>query len=235
MMQEIRICLECEKEFFVNLNNKIYNKKFCSILCARSNNGKRNRGRKHSRETKIKMSLSNSGERNGFYGKKHSEEFIEKFKLTQIGKKASEETKIKMSLSSLGERNGFYGKHCSDEHKAKISKNHRDCKGEKNPMYGKGYKLRGDKNGGWCGGISENPYDEKFNQTLRNKIRKRDNYKCAICRENGKEVHHIDYNKLNSLKENLITLCHKDHMKTNFNRENWLIFFKNYMNEKFKY
>ncbi len=41
-------------------------------------------------------------------------------------------------------------------------------------MYGKGYKLRGNKNGGWCGGISENPYDIEFNRTLRNKIRKRD-------------------------------------------------------------
>lgn len=189
MMQEIRICLECKKEFFVNPNNKkSYKRKFCSSLCAKSNNGKRNKGRKH-----------------------------------------SEETKIKMSLSSLGERNGFYGKHCSDEHKAKISKNHQDCKEEKNPMYGKGYKLRGDKNGGWYGGISENPYDEKFNKTLRNKIRERDNYKCAICKGNGKDVHHIDYNKLNNLEENLITLCHKDHMKTNFNRENWIIFFKNYI------
>jgi len=72
----------------------------------------------------------------------------------------------------------------------------------------------------------------EFNRTLRNIIRKRDQYKCAICGGTGYDVHHIDYNKENNLEKNLITLCHRDHMKTNFNRESWIEYFKIHTNEK---
>jgi hypothetical protein len=58
---------------------------------------------------------------------------------------------------------------------------------------------------------------------------------CAICKEKGSDVHHIDYNKENNDKENLITLCHSDHMKTNFNRDQWQEYFKSYMLNEYGY
>ena len=43
---------------------------------------------------------------------------------------------------------------------------------------------------------------------------------------------HIDYNKKNCNSDNLITLCHNCHSKTNHNRNNWINYFKgrNYNN-----
>lgn len=69
------------------------------------------------------------GERNGMFGKTHSDEVRKK--LSEIhkgnsyckGKKASEETKKKISDNAklkIGEKNPFYGKHHSEETKEKI-------------------------------------------------------------------------------------------------------------------
>ena len=68
-------------------------------------------------------------------------------------------------------------------------------------------------------------YSEEFLK-LRTKIRKRDKFTCKICRKNGCDVHHIDYNKENNNESNLITLCRSCHMNTNTNRNNWINFFK---------
>jgi hypothetical protein len=51
-------------------------------------------------EVKEKISNSVSGEKNGFYGKTHTSESIEKIKKSKIGSKHTEETKVKMSKSS---------------------------------------------------------------------------------------------------------------------------------------
>lgn len=73
----------------------------------------------------------------------------------------------------------------------------------------------------WRGGLSFEPYPPTFNETFKRMIRVRDNYKCAICRLPGKDVHHIDYIKENTVPKNCITLCHSCHSTTNFNREYW--------------
>lgn len=76
-------------------------------------------GKKHSEETKAKMSLNNTG-------RVFSEETKRKISLSHIGKKASEETKIKLSIAHkglmVGEKNPMYGK---------------GLKGKDNPMYGR--------------------------------------------------------------------------------------------------
>jgi hypothetical protein len=58
-----------------------------------------NLGRKMTDETKLKMSLSHTGKKNGFYGKTHNEDTINKIKNKKTGQKASKETKKKMSES----------------------------------------------------------------------------------------------------------------------------------------
>ena len=84
---------------------------------------------------------------------------------------------------------------------------------------------------GGTGNSHENSlYPEEFYE-IREYIRKRDNYqckKCGITEEEhlivyGKElsVHHINYNKKNCNKHNLITLCNECNLRVNYNRKYW--------------
>ena len=87
----------------------------------------------------------------------------------------------------------------------------------------------------WKGGISNEPYSFDFNDELKERIKKRDNFICQICKITEEEhlivfgqplcIHHINYNKLNSEENNLITLCHSCHTRTNFNRNYWKEYF----------
>lgn len=77
----------------------------------------------------------------------------------------------------------------------------------------------------WQGGKSYEPYSLEWTQKLKRLIRCRDNNKCHICKQEGKFVHHIDYDKKNCNPDNLITLCRVCHIKTNFNREKWKRYF----------
>ena len=68
------------------------------------------KGKKHSEATKIKIGKSNSvsrpnmrGEKNPFYGKKHSEQTKEINKIAHLNKRQSEELKIKRGLYQKGE------------------------------------------------------------------------------------------------------------------------------------
>jgi group I intron endonuclease len=100
--------------------------------------GEKARGRKHSEESKIKMSLSRSGENHFRFGKNLTEEHKEKLRQSKIGTKHSEESKAKMSLAKMGAKNVNYGKkiQMSQETKDKISKK---SIGENNPMWGKNH------------------------------------------------------------------------------------------------
>ena len=71
-----------------------------------------------------------AGEKNGMYGKKHTEEAKQKQREASLGKHPSDETRSKMSESHRGERNVMYGKKHSDETKKKIGES---IKNEKHP------------------------------------------------------------------------------------------------------
>lgn len=70
-------------------------------------------------------------------------------------------------------------------------------------------------------------YGADFDNALKEQVRFRDKYKCRLCGcsqlENGKQldVHHIDYDKKYNKLNNLISLCHGCHTKTNINRHHW--------------
>lgn len=59
-----------------------------------------NKGRETSDEVKEKISNSVKGERNGFYGKTHTQESIDRIKESKLGYKHTDETKLKMRKSS---------------------------------------------------------------------------------------------------------------------------------------
>ena len=93
-------------------------------------------------EVRKKMSKSQSGEKNNFFGKHHSEET--KKKMSESKKNISEETRRKLSEANKGKQfseehrknlsESQKGKHLSEETKKKMSEAH---KGEKHPMFGK--------------------------------------------------------------------------------------------------
>jgi hypothetical protein len=129
-------------------------------------------------------------------------------------------------------KNGFYGKKHSKETRKKL----REAK-LKNPIrYWTGKErmdMKGEKNHLWKGGISNHPYSINWTKTLKRSIRERDHYICQMpgCNRQQEDiahdVHHIDYDKNNCDPKNLLTLCHRCHMKTNTKREYWKKFFKN--------
>lgn len=63
-----------------------------------------NKGKKHSDETKAKMSLAHKGRVSYNYGKKHTQETIEKMSVVKRGKTHSEATKKKISESHNGKK-----------------------------------------------------------------------------------------------------------------------------------
>jgi len=93
-------------------------------------------------------------------------------------------------------------------------------------------------NANWHGGISKEGYF-KFNKELKLIIRTRDSFKCQNCGMSEKEhlniykkvldVHHIDYNKKNCSKKNLIALCHQCNIRANYNRNYWKLFYNSKM------
>ena len=101
-------------------------------------------GRKHSEESKIKMSKSQSGENHPLFGKNLSAEHKEKLRLAGLGRIQSELTKQLISKNQKGKKlkpeqiqkiiDSHTGKKLTENHKNKISES---MKGEKNHFYGK--------------------------------------------------------------------------------------------------
>ena len=66
-------------------------------------------GKKHSPETRAKLSAVMKGENNPMYGKKPSPETIAKISAAKKDKKHSPETRAKLSAAHIGDRNSQYG------------------------------------------------------------------------------------------------------------------------------
>ncbi len=120
----------------------------------------------------------------------------------------------------------------------KVLKSLKHTKITKKLLSKKHYNCQGNKNPNWKGGLSYIKYPLKFNNKLKEFIRKRDNYICQLCYKHQRKlksklyVHHKDYNKRNCSKENLISLCNSCHTLTNYNRDYWYAYFTYIMEEK---
>jgi hypothetical protein len=167
---------------------------------------------------------------------------------TGIYKRSKEQienaTKTILKVVSNGKHNGFLGKIHTEETKKKMRKPHKNSGKLKQPrpwMWGKStwnkgkkmsgsYNHKGENNPNWCGGLSEQCYSVDWTKTLRRSIRERDRYICKLCNKVQEDisfdVHHIDYDKNNCDPKNLLTLCRQCHIKTNYNRDYWINYFK---------
>ena len=125
------------------------------------------------------------------------------------------------------------GKHYTEEQYNKIFTEERNKKLSE--------RMCLENNPSWLGGVSFEPYTIDFNQRFKEAIRERDNYCCIECNTPQEElgyklhIHHIDYNKLNSFKENTVSLCRPCHTKTNLNRKHWTTFFQSLLSERYGY
>ncbi len=131
---------------------------------------------------------------------------------------------------------------CEKEFKIKPSlKSKRICCSRKCSAEYKSRFLTGENNHNWLGGISKEPYDEKWTNRFKRAIRKRENQVCMLCgihREKLNEalsIHHINYDKKLSIPQNCISLCRKCHMLTNKDRKHWQKFFQSSLSEKYDY
>ena len=155
-------------------------------------------------------------------------------------KRPEEREKLKERLKGKG---FFKGKHHTEKTKNILrmkSKGNKNGKGNASKWTDEKRKimsdmLKGNKNPNWKGGISDYQYPDEWKEDLKESIRKRDNYICQICGIHQNElegwnkkldVHHIDYDKDNLDPKNLVILCRKCHIKTNYNREYWIEYFK---------
>lgn len=123
-----------------------------------------------------------------------------KMRMAKLGKRLSKEhkNKIRESCKKNGVGKWMFGRRLSDKVKNKIGR-------------------AGNKHWNWRDG--NRPYPREFNEKLKNEIRQRDNFLCQFCHFPGKDVHHIDRNKTNLTKINLITTCRSHNIKANYRPE----------------
>lgn len=200
------------------------------------------------------------GEKNYMFGKKQSQDFIDKRFKKIIGSKRSLEVKIKMSLAMKGIKR----KPLSSEHKIKIGLSNKGQKRSeefRNKMRLQWERLSelerkkrcksisqskiginsGEKCHFWNGGISKLPYDQKWNNNFKNEIRNRDNQVCMNCGKHREKlrkalsIHHINYDKELTIKENCISLCNQCHSLTQLNRDYWMNLFQSKLSQIYGY
>ena len=228
------------------------------------------------------------GERNSFFGKKHSDDSRIKMKEAhrnrsdewrrkqsdaQKGRKASEESCRKMSASRKGKkrpekmqillRTLRKGAKHTDKSRSKMSASLRISESLKVAQQSEGYIRKQrlahsrEKSHLWKGGVSFEPYCPKFNNDLKERVRKWFDYKCVECGEKqiGYKfpVHHVYYNKKACCEQNedgeyiynidreqvkvignpnkFVTLCRSCHTKTTHNnRPYWSRYFEDIIN-----
>jgi len=172
-----------------------------------------------------------SGDRHPLFGKHHSKETRQKLSETNSGHITTIETRQKLSERMSGSGNPRFGVKLSEDQIARQSKSLKEFY-EENPDVKEKLSIckLGNKNYNWKGGISFEPYCPKFNHDLKERVRAYFNFQCVTCgkseSENGKalSVHHVEYNKqacCDGKPVQFAALCHRCHSKTNFDRENW--------------
>lgn len=103
-----KICNECNNQFIVNEKNKREKLRlFCGGLCAKKFNGKSNKGKRHSDETKKNMSSSRMSLNNNFYGKKHTEETKKIITSKKLERDLKKIKKIELTEKEISILNGI--------------------------------------------------------------------------------------------------------------------------------
>lgn len=228
-----RVCKQCGKEFLKNLSEiKRGGGKFCSHKCHGEWVSEHKKGEKH---PNWKGGLVNR------ICEECGKEFPADACVVKIGKGrfcshqcANDAQKGENHPSWKGGLVKRICEECGKEFEAKPSQikqgkgrfcSHK-CFGEWQSKH-----IRGENSPGWKGGVSFEPYCEKFDEPFREYIREKFGRVCFLCpkteAENGRKlsVHHVNYDKDCLCDDNLtcqfVPLCMSCHGKVNANRKKW--------------
>lgn len=253
-------CKRCGTEFyeFPYLKGK---KKFCSADCANKYNADKlskdrkgkgnpmyrakpwnnNLSKKEQNKYKQKLIIKIKNKKVRIPWNKNKE-LSKKHKLkiskSRKGLYLSKTTKEKISKTQKGHIGYMLGKKHSKQTRKQMSRVHKTRMQDVNERMKSSQPL--ELNGNWLGGKSFEPYSIKFNKGLKEKIKKRDNYICQLCKIKEKDyfqqlsIHHIDYDKKNCGENNLITLCQSCNSKVNYNRSIWQKYFNRIIHNKYE-
>lgn len=154
-------------------------------------------------------------------GKERSKEHSSKISISHKGKHYSPETEFKKGKIPPTKDNPELVKRIQEKRMLHIKEI-----GEKISKSRKGQRvIWGENHWNWQGGKSFEIYPIEFIQAKKI-VRELYRNVCQICFEKGTDIHHIDYNKQNNDFSNLICLCRHCHIKTNYNRNKWIEYFK---------
>jgi hypothetical protein len=140
----------------------------------------------------------------------------EKLQLSNIGRTHTTISKEKIGLAEIGNRKAIGHTYVPTAEAIKKQR----------------VAILGGRNPNWRGGLSNMPWPLEFNEELKEQIRERDRFSCQLCGVPQCEcirkldVHHIDYDKANLWRGNLISLCVRCNSKVNFNRTYWINYFR---------
>lgn len=214
-------CKYCNTQFEIPEN---YNRNFCSTPCSNKYHSKLSSIRAKSNKNPWRHKTWNKGiPLTDKQKKKHSIKMKEYYKKQEVC--ITDEQKDKQRKTRSIKMTNYYDR-------VKKNKNIKKIAGFQNGNKTKSQFKKGKENPNYIDGRKYFNYPEEFNNELKIKILKRDNFKCKWCNTDdnckGKlSVHHIDYNKKNCNPDNLITLCMKHNSKANFNRDYYKKYFIN--------
>jgi len=210
-----------------------------------------NKGKKRSLESRQRMSKSHTGKQISDEarekisvankGKKRSPESCKNISNGRKGMKFSEEHCRNISKSKSGKNHPMYGKHPSEEAIRKSSEARKGKKRSKEFCL-RMSQFKGEKSSNWRGGVSFEPYCNKFDNPFKERCRKFFGRICVECGKNEADnskrldVHHVNFDKQTCCNDNkplYVALCHSCHQKTQHNREYWEKHFTEIINTKY--
>lgn len=212
--RETRVCAapDCSSTFECMVHSK---KRYCCL-------GHRRLGKKDSKETIEKRNASHKARwQDPKFKKRRVKENREVWKTSEWKKKH------KAAVRRLVRTSEYKRKH-----KAGIERR------RSNPNWQQSGFLPREDNVNWNGGTSNEPYPFEFNEEFKERIRKRYNHTCMICKLTQEHVghtlrvHHVDYDKDNLDPDNFVPLCMSGHSVTTGkkNRSYWTNVLQNVVN-----
>lgn len=226
-------CDQCGKPVKVSVSRlKRNNHNFCGKPCRDKWLSINVRGKDHPHFGKKRPTSTGKNISAALKGRVLTPKWKDKIGKTLTGKTHTAATKAKMSEQRKGEKHPLFGKPRSEATKEKIRNSLKGQPKSNESNIKRSNAFLGEKNPQWQGGISFGKYCPKFNDQLKERVRKFFNYTCLMCGhkwqlgERKLCVHHINYDKRACCDKNVKPLfavvCHgKCHNKTNKNRRYW--------------